>query len=287
MAIRWSDEYPGQIAVDPGWPHGKPRNVAVPGDGSGTPLEAAWVSDLAGWQAALLQEAGITPSGDPDKVGASDYTEAIKTLAGAGLANFTSTAHTWTAPQGFTSGYIANSWGVQGEVLYCDAGGIVTAKARTTLHLMRGLGADATGKVEGGAFGSVRLTSPATLPAQVPAFTHEIDLPEGAVLTGWRMIAATEVVGGGTAVRGSVQLTRMTPDFAAVTGADVAIGPEAATTGNMTGEILAASGLSATVTATSRLRLLIKLTAAADGDWIDFGRFGLELTWLDPGPRNF
>lgn len=134
MAIVWSAEYPGQISVDPAWPHGKPRNVAVPGDGSGTPLEAAWLSDLAGWQAALLQEAGITPSGNPDNVLASDYVDAIKAISGANLANFTNTPHDWTAPQKFTAGYIANHWGVSGEVLYCNpTTGAVESRARTVM----------------------------------------------------------------------------------------------------------------------------------------------------------
>lgn len=134
MAIDWSAQYPGQIGVDPAWPYGKPRNIVVPGDGTGTPLEAAWVSDLAGWQAALLTEAGITPSGNPDSVGASDYTEAIKALASANMSGFTSMEHTWTAAQKFTAGYIANHWGVSGEVLYCNPGtGATESRARTIM----------------------------------------------------------------------------------------------------------------------------------------------------------
>ena len=133
MAIRWSTQYPGQVSVDPGYPHGKPRNVAVPGDGSGTPLEAAWVSDLAGWQAALLEEAGITPSGQPDKLGASDYTDAIKFIAGGALGTFTSTPHTWTAPQTFQSGHVTGDWGVGGEVRYVDAGGVNALREREVM----------------------------------------------------------------------------------------------------------------------------------------------------------
>lgn len=132
MAIVWSDEYPGQVSVDPGWPHGKPRNVAVPGDGSGTPLEAAWVSDLAGWQAALLLEAGITPSGNPDQIGASDYTEAIKKISQVEFSNFTSEEHTWTASQKFTSGYFEGDLGVGGEVRYANpTTGALETRTRT------------------------------------------------------------------------------------------------------------------------------------------------------------
>lgn len=125
MAIVWSSRYPGQVAVDPGYPHGKPRNVAVPGDGSGTPLEAAWVSDLAGWQAALLAEAGITPSGQPDTATVSDYTNAIKSVAAISI---TGTPHNWTAPQTFQGNV-----GVGGEVVYVNAAGAPTRKTRDIL----------------------------------------------------------------------------------------------------------------------------------------------------------
>jgi hypothetical protein len=81
MAIDPSAEYPGQIVTgDPGYPLGKPRNVTVPGDGTGTPLEQEWLSDLFGWQQALLDAGGITPSGVPDEVGASDYMDALDAL---------------------------------------------------------------------------------------------------------------------------------------------------------------------------------------------------------------
>jgi hypothetical protein len=78
MAIVPSDDYAGQITTgDGGYPHGKAKNVAVAGDGTGTPLEAAWVNDIWGFLQELLERANITPSGDPDEVGASDYVNAI------------------------------------------------------------------------------------------------------------------------------------------------------------------------------------------------------------------
>jgi hypothetical protein len=78
MAIVPSDDYAGQITTgDGGYPEGKAKNVAVAGDGTGTPLEAAWVNDLWGWLQSLLARAGITPSGNPDEVGTSDYMDAL------------------------------------------------------------------------------------------------------------------------------------------------------------------------------------------------------------------
>jgi len=79
MAIDPSTEYPGQIDTsDPsGYPYGKPRDDITDDDGTGTPLQDRWLSDVFGLQQALLEESGIVPSGTPDKVGASQYLEAL------------------------------------------------------------------------------------------------------------------------------------------------------------------------------------------------------------------
>lgn len=66
-------------AADPGYPHGKAVNETG-NDYNGTPLEAAWLNDLWGFQQALLGAAGVVPSGTPDKVGASDYLAALNAL---------------------------------------------------------------------------------------------------------------------------------------------------------------------------------------------------------------
>ena len=83
MAIDPSVEYPGQIdtTTDPtGYPLGQPQNVSAPSSGDGTPLEKAWLADVFGFLQALLDEDGASPSGTPDKVGASQYLTAIKNL---------------------------------------------------------------------------------------------------------------------------------------------------------------------------------------------------------------
>jgi len=73
--------YPGQIiSGDPDYPLGKARNRVSPGDGTGTPFEEDLLNDILGSQQALLAAASITPSGDPDKVGASDILNAILAL---------------------------------------------------------------------------------------------------------------------------------------------------------------------------------------------------------------
>ena len=83
MAIVPSTDYSGQIETgDAGYPHGKAKNVGVSGDGSGTPLERNWVNDIWGFFQSLLDRAGITPSGSPDEVGASDYIDALDDMIG-------------------------------------------------------------------------------------------------------------------------------------------------------------------------------------------------------------
>lgn len=79
MAIVPSSKYPAQTLLsDPsGYPYGKARNVVTAGDGSGTPWEADLVNDIFGFLQALLVGAGITPSNTPDKVGTSQYLDAI------------------------------------------------------------------------------------------------------------------------------------------------------------------------------------------------------------------
>lgn len=82
MAIIPETRYSGKI--DPAtseYPYGSARNITVPGDGTGTPWEAALVNDLFGFQQALLSEASITPSGDPDEVGASQYLAAVQRVS--------------------------------------------------------------------------------------------------------------------------------------------------------------------------------------------------------------
>lgn len=81
MALIPSDRYPAQIDADADYPLGKARNAGSYQDGTGTPLEKDWLNDDWGFKQALLAAAAITPSGDPDKVGASQYLEAMRAIA--------------------------------------------------------------------------------------------------------------------------------------------------------------------------------------------------------------
>jgi hypothetical protein len=92
MAINPSIRYSGRTDTsDPAYPRGKARNVAVVGDGTGTPWEKDLVNDLFGFQQALLGAALIVPSGTPDKVGASQYLDAVELAAEGAHAVFSVT----------------------------------------------------------------------------------------------------------------------------------------------------------------------------------------------------
>jgi uncharacterized protein (DUF2345 family) len=82
MALIPSSRYPAQTdSGDPGYPYGRARNAGSYNDGTGTPNEQDRINDIFGFQQALLVAAGITPSGTPDKVGASQYLTALSTIA--------------------------------------------------------------------------------------------------------------------------------------------------------------------------------------------------------------
>jgi hypothetical protein len=84
MAIIPSARYSGQVELgDAGYPQGKARNAGAFQDGTGTPLERDWMNDLWGFLQALLDRARITPSGTPDRVGASQYVDAVQAVARA------------------------------------------------------------------------------------------------------------------------------------------------------------------------------------------------------------
>lgn len=81
MAINPETQYPGKInPSNAEYPYGSARNITVPGDGTGTPWEAALVNDIFGFQQSLLSAAGIVPSGNPDTVQDSEYQAAVDAL---------------------------------------------------------------------------------------------------------------------------------------------------------------------------------------------------------------
>jgi|GEM_PF-5033229 len=88
MAIDPKTKYVGRIDTSDliGYPLGKCRNESAPSANDGTPSDSDWMNDSWGLFQSLLDEAGIAPSGSPDKVGASQYLTALQTLF-AGIAD--------------------------------------------------------------------------------------------------------------------------------------------------------------------------------------------------------
>ncbi|MCP4209811.1 MAG: hypothetical protein GY767_22610 [Shimia sp.] len=85
MAISPRTIYPAnQIdTTDPtGYPQGAAQNITTPGDGKGTPFDFRWINDLWGLMQSLLSMGDKTPTGTPDKVGASQLFDAVREIHG-------------------------------------------------------------------------------------------------------------------------------------------------------------------------------------------------------------
>lgn len=82
MAIKIYEQFaPFANPADGDYPQGSFKNDSIPGAEDGTPLDAVWANDYAGTDAELFAQAGIVPSGQPDKLGASQRVDALKTVA--------------------------------------------------------------------------------------------------------------------------------------------------------------------------------------------------------------
>lgn len=88
MAINPNTKYPGRVqAPDADYPYGSSKNETTPGAGDGTPYEKARADDIFGFQQAILNEAGIVPSGNAETINDSDYLDGLKTLLKTGRKN--------------------------------------------------------------------------------------------------------------------------------------------------------------------------------------------------------
>lgn len=82
MAIRPEDEYTNTEPASASYPGGSFKNETAPGNLDGTPFEKKWPDDIQGILQKLLDAAGITASGTPDTVVASDYYDALVKIFG-------------------------------------------------------------------------------------------------------------------------------------------------------------------------------------------------------------
>lgn len=78
--IKPIDEFVNVTPASPEYPNGAYRNDTVTGDKTGTPLDAVTFNDMQGFSDALLAEAGIVPSGEPDTATSSQRLDAIKAI---------------------------------------------------------------------------------------------------------------------------------------------------------------------------------------------------------------
>lgn len=111
MAIIPNTQFPGKTAgTNTNYPYGQARDVTTSGDGTGTPWVAALANDLFGFQQALLQAAGIAPSGSPDTAVASQYLQAIQALiAAVPRLGFDQTWQDVTASRSNNTEYVNNT----------------------------------------------------------------------------------------------------------------------------------------------------------------------------------
>ena len=83
MAIKIYEKFaPFANPSDGNYPTGSIKNDSIPGAEDGTPLDADWANDYAGFDAALFAEAGITPSGSADTALVSQRLDALKKISG-------------------------------------------------------------------------------------------------------------------------------------------------------------------------------------------------------------
>ena len=81
MALKINEKFaPRANPPTTNYPDGSIKNESTPGAKDGTPLDAEWGNDYVGFTDALLAEAGIDASGNPDTALVSQRVDAIKSL---------------------------------------------------------------------------------------------------------------------------------------------------------------------------------------------------------------
>lgn len=288
MAIKPKVEYPYQtITTDPAYPHGKARNVTVPGDGTGTPLEQKWVNDVWGFLQAVLAAGGVTPSGIPDTASASDYLNALKAYflkspsssTDNAIARFDGTTGKISQNSLVTVGDTGSLSGVEnvglsGEVSYASP------KSRVILvdPLVIGEGQPWRSDAFGAAAGSYIFSPSAT------QYFGAIDLSPylrtGMVLTQLEVLVHPQVANATEADRMAFEL--IARPWSSSSGALVNVGGPAYDSGsNAAQTVTVFSGTHTVDRATYAYRLGAR-SAVNGGSQI----WGVRLTVNDPGPRN-
>lgn len=81
MALKLNERYPGRFdSPTADYPQGSFKNRTAPGALDGSYLEKDWANDKEGFFQSIIAAAAITPDGAVDKVGASQYYDALKAV---------------------------------------------------------------------------------------------------------------------------------------------------------------------------------------------------------------
>lgn len=141
MAIKIYEQFaPFANPADGDYPYGSIKNDSIPGAEDGTPLDAIWANDMVGFTDALLAEAGIAPSGNPDTVGSSQRVDAISIISGNTTYPTIAAAKSTSLPSGkrfFTSEYSTGNGGGAEYLVYTTYP--VAQNGRTIVTLNSGL----------------------------------------------------------------------------------------------------------------------------------------------------
>ena len=81
MALKLNERYPGRFnSPTAQYPQGSFKNRTAPGAKDGSYLEQDWANDKLAFFSSLLSGASITPNGNVDTVGDSQYYDALKKI---------------------------------------------------------------------------------------------------------------------------------------------------------------------------------------------------------------
>jgi hypothetical protein len=215
MALIPKVKYGAQtITSDPGYPLGKACNVGAPGDGTGTPWEEALVNDIWGLQQALLGAGGVSASGMPDKVGASDYLTALQNIvdnrAGALLAPVTAAVagsdaanHAWTGTHSMAN-----------DMTFAAGKGIRFNPPKVVVENFPPVTSAGSSWKESGLLPGVFYCDQAS-----QSFLMKLPVPVGAMLTGVAVIAAQGSAFSGTPLNNlNYKVFKVTPAIGSVNG---------------------------------------------------------------------
>jgi hypothetical protein len=115
MALKLNERYPSRFNnPSDGYPQGSFKNRTTPTSKDGSYLEQDWANDKEGFFQSLLSAAVVQANGSVDRVGSSQYFDAMKSIiasAGVSFSNITGKPTTLSG-YGITDGMLKNTGGI-------------------------------------------------------------------------------------------------------------------------------------------------------------------------------